>query len=87
MDFKLSKTKDLVSETARSIILEFEGTKDQLIEHGWLGNETIARVFIQGSNVEIRVFKDDGESYVLSDKSTDFMVRRKYETIKQIALK
>jgi hypothetical protein len=59
------------------IIIKFDEKRNELRQNGWLGDEDEARIFKVGMNREIRIFKTNGESYVLSEDSKDAMVKMK----------
>ena len=75
-----------IKVTGNAVIIEFDETKEKLIEEGWLGDEDIARVFTEVPGIdEVRIFKKDGQSYVISEYSNDFMSKRKALMLKRIA--
>lgn len=70
------------------VIIEFDESKEVLRQQGWLGDEVEARIFNPTGNWrtnhlsnEIRIFKSNGESYVLSKESEDRMIKMKLNKI------
>lgn len=70
------------------VIIEFDESKEALRQQGWLGDEVEARIFnpignwqTNYLNNEVRIFKSNGESYVLSKESEDRMIKMKLNKI------
>ena len=70
-----------VLRTSTCTLIKFDETKEQLIQFGWLGEEDVARIYRIGENTEIRIFKKDGQSYMLDQRSKDFMVQAKIKKL------
>ena len=67
------------------ILIDFTENSLELRKQGWLGDEEQARLYKADGILEIRVFKRNGESYVLSEDSKDQMVRMKARKLKDVA--
>lgn len=70
----------------RCVMIKVIESQEELRQHGWMGDEKEIRVFYpsgkpDANNREIRVFKANGESYVLKDASNDEMVNMKIRII------
>lgn len=75
-------------QTENSVLITFDESVDKMIADGWVGDEKSARVFWLGNNVapsEIRVYKNNGESYVLPRNSKDEMTSYKYDVLLRFA--
>lgn len=67
-------------------IIKFDESQAELRRNGWLGDESEARIFKPNAcSQEIRIFKDNGESYVLREDCYDPMVRMKIDKIIEFA--
>ena len=80
---------ELVYKDDHCTIIKFNESVSVLRQQGWLGDECEARVFYPGESHnpdrrEIRIFKENGESYVLK-RGTDAMVDMKIEKIMKFA--
>lgn len=72
----------LIYADKKCVLVKFDEKPSELRKQGWLGDELEARVFtIDYATTEIRIFKDNGESYVLNADSKDPMVRYKVKLI------
>lgn len=78
----------IVYKDARCTLIKFDEKPFDLRKQGWLGDEAEARIFKADLGaVEIRIFKDNGESYVLNPDSKDIMVRMKASKLLEFAEK
>ena len=69
----------------RCIIIDFTESKGLLRRLGWLGDEEQARLFKVDDKLEIRIFKNNGESYSLNEDSKDPMVKMKIKSLLDFA--
>ena len=70
----------------KCIMIVFNEDHQTLRRNGWLGDESEARIFKPNSiDREIRIFKNNGESYILNETSSDEMVRMKIRKILELA--
>lgn len=74
----------LIYKDDKCTLIAFDESVRELRKQGWLGDEIEARIFYPNGkrgDREIRVFKRNGESYVLKEHANDEMIDMKIRKI------
>lgn len=76
----------LIYKDDKCVLIKFDEKAEALRQQGWLGDEAEARIFYpEHGTREVRIFKDNGESYVLKEDSNDPMIRMKISKLLKFA--